>query len=244
MYARLRDLRGRWARSRASVAPATPAPTPRTCGRTRSPPWPTSRPSASTCTTRSRPAPTGTGGDASWVHGRATSTSSPPPVARSPTWPYRRTSSSGSRARPTTTSSGRSSSRRGVEHDYAYTFIFSPRPGRGRIDARPLRRRHRRRRAVRAAGRVVVERSALARHRAASVAARTSCSKVRRKGSDDRHWAHAAEQARPRATATAAAARHVRGRSRSSTPFPPPAAWFIDVLAEPAHRRRIPVLAG
>ena len=92
--------------------------------------------------------------------------------------------------------------------------------------------------------RVVVERSALARHRAASVAARTSCSKVRRKGSDDRHWAQRQNKLvhvrpprplRPGTYAVVeivdAAPHHLRG-------------WFIDVLAEPAHRRRIPVLAG
>ena len=91
--------------------------------------------------------------------------------------------------------------------------------------------------------RVVVERSALARHRAASVAARTSCSKVRRKGSDDRHWAHGR-------TSSSTCDRHGRcgpartRRSRSSTPRSTTCGWFIDVLAEPAHRRRIPVLAG
>jgi tRNA-2-methylthio-N6-dimethylallyladenosine synthase len=132
-----------------------------------------------------------------------------------------------------------------AEYDYAYTFIFSPRPGTEAasmrahfVDATVAGERFERLR-------VVVERSALAKHRARI----GRCEDVLLEGPSKKDPTIATGRTRqnklvhlrpPRplrpGTYAAveildAAPHHLRGR-------------FIDVLAEPAHRWRIPVLAG
>jgi tRNA-2-methylthio-N6-dimethylallyladenosine synthase len=132
-----------------------------------------------------------------------------------------------------------------AEYDYAYTFIFSPRPGTEAasmgadfVDATVAGQRFERLR-------VVVERSALARHRARI----GRCEDVLLEGPSKKDPTIATGRTRqnklvhlrpPRplrpGTYAAveivdAAPHHLRGR-------------FIDVIAEPAHRWRIPVLAG
>ena len=140
-------------RARASAGCATPARTPRTSGPRRSRPWPRRRPCASTCTCRCRPAATGC-----W----RPCTAATPPSATSSGWPRP------GRAVPdlaVTTDlivgfPGETDDdfARTLEvvaeaaYDFAYTFIFTPRPG---TEAATMAERLRRpggvRRALRAA---------------------------------------------------------------------------------------------
>ncbi len=132
-----------------------------------------------------------------------------------------------------------------AEYDYAYTFLFSPRPGTEAaamhdhfVDAGVAGERFERLR-------VVVERSALAKHRARV----GRCEDVLIEGPSKKDPAIATGRTRQNKLVhltpsrplrpgtyasveiTGAAPHHLRGR-------------LLEVLAEPVHRRRIPVLAG
>ena len=115
--------------------------------------WPRRRRCASTSTCRCSPAATACSPPCTAATPpSATSSGSPRPAPPSPTWPSPPTSSSASRARPTTTSSAPSRWSPAAEYDCAYTFIYSPRPGTEAAElADRVRRSRRRRRALRAA---------------------------------------------------------------------------------------------
>ena len=162
-----RAARAPSARSTASAASASPPRTPRTCAPRRSRRWPRPRPCASTSTTRCSPAAIACWQRCTAATPRsATSSGWPRPARRSTISPCRPTSSSASPARPTTTSQRTLEVVAAAEYDYAYTFVFSPRPG---TEAATMDG------SVRRSGggaerfqrlRVVVERSALAKHEA------------------------------------------------------------------------------
>ena len=165
---------GRSARSTASAGSATPARTPRTCGPRRSRPWPRRRRCASTCT-----CPLQSGSDrvagrhAPRLHRRALPRAAGRgPRRRSPTWPSPPTSSSASPARPTTTSSAPSRSwpRPSTTAPTRSSSRPGPAPRRPSmadrfVPADVVAERFERLR-------VVVERSALARHQARGRAGR------------------------------------------------------------------------
>ena len=116
------------------------ARTPRTCGRRRSRRWPTRRPCASTCTTRCSPARDRVlaAMHRGYTAERYLAAARRRPARRRPTSPCRPTSSSASRARPTTTSQRTLEVAAAARFDYAYTFIFSPRPGTEAADDAPI----------------------------------------------------------------------------------------------------------
>ena len=236
----------RSAPSTASAAFASPARTPRTCGRDVRGHGRRRPPCASTSTTRCSRAATGC-----WrrctaaTPPSATSNGSPTRAAPLPTWRCRPTSSSASRARPTTTSQRTLEVAAAAEYDYAYTFIFSPRPGtEAADDDRSLRRPSRRRRAIPPTAR----RRRAQRARQARGAGRAHRGGARRgpeqEGPGGARRSHPAEQARALHAADPVARRQPTPRSRSpAAPRTISPGRFVELLAEPAHKVRIPVAA-
>ena len=134
-----------------------------------------------------------------------------------------------------------------AEYDSAYTFIFSPRPGTEAADAdRPVRRPGGLRRALRAAA---------GRGRAhplwpgtgpASAASRRCWSRGRARRTPSVTTGRTrAEQARALPPRRSAAPRHLRhGRDHRRRARTTSSASCVEVMAEAAHRTRIPVVAG